>query len=191
MKRLPTTFSPRFLGATPLKSFTIAALLSIGLLSTTSAEVYRTVDAHGNVTYTDSKPLSKKHKVEEVKLRKTNTASSVKMPAKEVKEDKKPKKGYDTVRIVTPSHDSTIPPGQLDVVVQVFLKPSLKVGHKLKLMLNGKPYKTAAATSFNLNKLHRGSTILQAIVVNANGKQVARSKPVTMHVKRHSAKFNN
>ncbi|TNE95394.1 MAG: DUF4124 domain-containing protein, partial [Gammaproteobacteria bacterium] len=154
-----------------------------------SAEVYKTVDEQGNVTYTDTPPSDDKS-AEPVKLPAINTQPGLQPQASN---GKKPAEhsGYKEVSILAPAQDATIPPGQLNVVVQVFLEPALKAGHRVQLLHNGQAYgEPAYATSFSIDSLIRGEHSLKAQVVDENGAVIAQSSSVTIHVKRASIQNN-
>ncbi|TNE91371.1 DUF4124 domain-containing protein [Porticoccus sp.] len=163
----------------------IALTLACTIAQPALAEVYKTVDEDGNITYTDN-PTAKEGKVEEVKLPAINTQPALKTKAE------KPKKsdtgnGYKEVSILSPAQDATIPPGQLNVVVQVFMEPALQPGHRIQLFHNGQPYGEAAyATSFSIDELIRGEHNVQVRVIDTKGNSVATSDKVTFFVKRAS-----
>ncbi|WP_461480586.1 DUF4124 domain-containing protein [Porticoccus sp.] len=153
-----------------------------------AAQVYKTVDEQGNVTYTD-KPPSDDNTAEPVDLPAINTQPALQPRPAESK--KTAEIGYKEVSILAPAQDATIPPGQLNVVVQIFLEPALKPGHRVQLLHNGSPYgEPAYATSFSIDSLIRGEHSLQAQIIDENGAVVAQSGSRTIHVKRASA-LNN
>ncbi|WP_461517384.1 DUF4124 domain-containing protein [Porticoccus sp.] len=154
-----------------------------------SAEVYKTVDDQGNVTYTDNPPSDGKT-VEPVDLPAINTQPGLQPPASARKKPAE-NSGYADVSILAPAQDATIPPGQLNVVVQIFLEPALKAGHRVQLLHNGQAYgEPAYATSFSIDSLIRGEHTLKAQVVDENGAVIAQSGSVTIHVKRTSIQNN-
>lgn len=163
--------------------FALALLCAITM--PTLADVYKTVDEDGNVTFTDN-PASGKGKVEEVKLPAVNTQPAINTKAKK-SEKSASTSGYSEVSILSPAQDATIPPGQLNVVVQVFMDPALQPGHLIQLLHNGQPYGEAAyATSFSIDQLIRGEHSVQAQVVDESGNAIASSGTVTFYVKRAS-----
>jgi hypothetical protein len=150
--------------------------------------VYRVIDAQGRVSYTDTPP--KDGKAEPVTLRETNT-----QPAMEPSKAAPPPTDaaatpYTRVEIVSPENDSTVPPGQLNVVVQLQLEPALQAGHKVQFYLDEAPQGPAAATTaITLGDLYRGSRTIRATVIDASGAPVAQSNRVVIHVKRPSVNF--
>ena len=98
-----------------LRTLVLIALLlplpALLLPQTVSAEIYKTVDEHGNVVYTDN-PKGKK--AEEVKLQRTNIQPPVKVTSKPASKPKRKQgaPGSYTLSINSPSDGSHIPPGQ-------------------------------------------------------------------------------
>jgi hypothetical protein len=96
---------------------------------------------------------------------------------------------YTRIEITSPVNDSTIPPGQLNVGVQLQLEPALQPDHRVQFYLDDEPQGPAAATTaITLSDLYRGSRSIHAAVVDANGVRVAQSNSVVIHVKRRSVK---
>ncbi|MBK8133351.1 MAG: DUF4124 domain-containing protein [Gammaproteobacteria bacterium] len=149
--------------------------------------IYRVIDAQGKVSYTDTPP--KDGTAEPVTLKEVNTqpamdARKVPVPAPDAATNP-----YTRIEIASPANDSTIPPGQLSVVVQLQLEPALQPGHMVQFYLDGKPQgPAAAATAITLDELYRGSRAIHAAIVDAKGTQVAQSNSVVIHVKRPSVK---
>lgn len=150
--------------------------------------IYRVIDAQGKVSYTDTPP--KDGTAEPVTLKEVNT-----QPAMEARKAQAPAPDaaaspYTRIEIASPANDSTIPPGQLSVVVQLQLEPALQPGHRVQFYLDGKPQgPAAAAIAITLNDLYRGSRTIHAAIVDAKGAQVAQSNSVVIHVKRTSVKL--
>jgi len=165
----------------------VAAGLALGMSTASAAtEVYRVVDSEGRVTYTDSPAPDTPS--EPVELPPLNTREPVELPveAEPLESEESAAVPYTRSRIVQPKQDQTIPPGQLDLVVQLELEPRLQTGHLVKLFHNGKPVgDPLSGTSFVLTDLIRGQHQVWAEVVDAQGKRRAKSDPVTFHVKRY------
>ena len=171
------------------KSKTAIALLTLMLSLTVAAQVYRTVDEKGNVKYTDQPPANDTS-AEELTLPSINTQPAV-APKKPTRSSQSEEVSYKDIVILSPAQDSTIPPGQLEVVVQVYLEPALRSGHRVQLRHNGQPHGPAVpATSFVIDSLIRGAHTLQAQVVDNTDNPIGQSDTVTIHVKRHSILHN-
>jgi hypothetical protein len=160
------------------------------IVSNSSAEpIYRVVDEQGRVIYTDSPPSHEKS--EQIKLPKTNTQPAV-VPRPQLDKGTSIATSdarYSTIAITQPVENATIPPGQLDVIIQIELVPQLQPGHLIKLYHNNVPIgMPEAATSYSLGNLFRGQHQVRAEILNANGKMVAKTQTVTFHVKRYRPK---
>ena len=149
-----------------------------------SAEtVYRQVDAQGNITFSDQATPG----AEAITLRKAQTIAPPPIGAfrpEPVGKQKAPA-GYDRLAIISPRHDETIVgAAQGNFNVRVDLKPALRAGDSLVLLLNGERAQRARTTRFTFSNLHRGAHTLQVAISNAEDKVIQRSATVTVHVKR-------
>lgn len=166
------------------------AILSCTALAVAAEQtVYRVIDAQGKVSYTDTPP--KDGSAEPVILKEVNT-----QPAMEARKATAPAAEaaatpYTRIEITSPANESTIPPGQLNVVVQLHLEPALQPGHMVQFYLDDKPQGSAAATTaITLGNLYRGSRTIYATIVDVNGARVAQSNNVVIYVKRPSVKMH-
>ena len=149
--------------------------------------IYRVIDAQGKVSYTDTPP--KDGSAEPIILKEVNTQPAMDTRKTDAPAAEAAATPYTQIEITSPANDSTVPPGQLNVVVQLQLEPVLQPGHRVQFYLDDKPQGPAAATTaITLGDLYRGSRSIHATVVDANGARVAQSNSVVIHVKRHSVK---
>ena len=165
-------------------------ILGFSLAFSALAEVYRIVDEEGKVTFTDKPPHGASTK-EKVHLPTANIQPALKTaPVVKTVEDEID--GYHEIAILTPTQDTTIPPGQETVAVQVNLKPTLKAGHLIQLLFSGQPYGLpTATTSFSIGSLIRGENSVQVQVIDTEGNVIGHSNTVTIHIKRGSALHPN
>ncbi len=168
----------------------LAAVLIVGLALSGAAnagKVYKIINPDGSVTYTDTPPADNQ-KTETLDLPPINEQTAVAPKAKQpdsAESDESEFSGYRELRIVAPENDATIPPGQETVQVRASLSPGLQPNHRLQLYFDGKPYGTASSSLDGiLSALYRGSHTLQAAVLDPNGDQLIKSRPLTIHVKR-------
>jgi gamma-glutamyltranspeptidase len=165
-------------------------ILSFSLVFSASAEIYRIVDEDGKVTFTDNPPHDVPTK-EKVHLPTANIQPALK-PAPAVKAVEEETGRYQEIVILAPTQDTTIPPGQETMTVQVGLKPLLKAGHLIQLLLSGQPYGLPTATmSFRIDALIRGENTVQVQVIDTEGRVIGLSNTTTIHVKRGSALHPN
>ncbi|MDV6318203.1 DUF4124 domain-containing protein [Chromohalobacter sp. HP20-39] len=165
--------------------------LSVSLAQATP--VYRSVDAQGNVTFSD-RPIGEKVEVGPVNTVPSRPVTST-QDVGEAREA--PAAGeaeasaftpYERLRITAPANESTLPTGAAgDTQVSVAIVPALRDAHRLRLMVDGEVRQAAQqATTFSLNDLVRGEHTLRAEVIDAEGRVLQRSAPVTLYVQRAS-----
>ncbi len=152
------------------------------------AEIYKSTDADGNVTYSDQPDKS----AEPVDVRDINAIPAVKTPEPDKKAVDSPSTvqktvTYRSVRIVEPADDAGIGHGPGDFTVRANSKPKLAKGHVLQLYMDGKAYGDANTTgSFALTNINRGTHKLKVSVINADGKTLKSSKAIKVNVFRPS-----
>ena len=155
---------------------------------TASKGIYRTVDADGNVVFTDNPPDKKR--AEEVKVGPTNTMDS---PPPERRAEPRgdappeppplPDTGYETVSITAPDAGANLRiPQDNPIRVQVSLLPSLKSGHQLVILDNGTPLEGTVMDFPN-----PGEHTLVAQVRDRQGEVLIESEPVLFYVMRTTA----
>lgn len=161
-------------------------LICIMIPSLLQAQVYRSVDKDGNVTYSD-KPSKGSVEVEVKELETVKPLETA--PPIADKKDNKPAAVYSGIEITSPQDDVSIRENTGNVSVTVSLNPNLKNGHKLVLYLDGEEYASGTTTNFQLQNIDRGSHQLRAAVQNAEGRLLISSKSITFHLHRFSALF--
>ena len=167
----------------------LAGLTLLSASSLYASGVYRVIDENGEVTFTDSPPANVK--AETVDLPATNIASPSIPPKKEGKdgdENTDEEVAYTSARLIQPKNKATIPPGQLEVTVQIELKPSLQSGHLVQLYIDGqKQGSPSASKTFTVTSLNRGQHRVYAKIIGADKKSRTTTQTVTFHVKQHSS----
>lgn len=168
-----------------LSSLTTALLFTLAISPVVMAEVYKVVDKEGKVTYTDKPPAPGTGNP--VNLPPINTRPGIEPPPPEEQIPAAEISEYRRVAIVQPQAGITIPPGQLDLVIQVGIEPALQPGHLVEILMNGRSLgRPAAATSMRIENLERGTHRIEAIIINAEGRRIAASQSVEFFVKRAS-----
>lgn len=169
-----------------LTGFGGAMLSSLNSLPASAEIIYRIENKDGSVVFTDTPPANQQ--AETVELSPTNTQPRLVAPKATEVVAKPDSSRYTRVALVQPTNDLTIPPGQLDVVVQVALEPELQESHRIQFVMDGRVQgKPVAATSISIGNLVRGTHTIRAQVVDQNNAVIASSGTATIHVKRHSA----
>ena len=154
------------------------------------ADVYRSVDADGNVTYSDT-PHSGAEKIE-VKdpTIVPSTRSQIKLGPEKSAKRAVP---YKTIAIASPANDETIR-NVRTVRVQGRLSPGLQTsfGHRVQILFNGAPVsEPGVSLSATLNDVDRGAHTLQLVVVDSRGSEVARSAASTFFLHQNSIQRAN
>jgi len=177
------------LNNTPSRSLNGALVAALLLLafgqSAAHAEIFKSIDKHGRVVYTDRPSPSSKNSAVELPSLNTQppiqTTTATRRPAAEAAPT------Y-TVQIVTPAEQAQIPMGQHQVPVSLQLTPPLSANHSVQLYLDGQPFGAPGhSAQLMLDNLHRGEHTLQAAVLDQQGKELNRSGSVLFYVQRPSA----
>jgi hypothetical protein len=157
-----------------------------------SAQIYKTTDKQGNVTYSDTPPNGTAS--EEVQLQQVNTTppppdrpKPLSRPAPE-----EPAATDYQLTITAPPNETTIPMGPGNFSVSATVSPSLAQGRLLQLYLDGSPWgDPQASTSWSLTNVLRGAHDLTVGVIDTEDTQLASSEPVRVYVLRPSINFKN
>lgn len=156
----------------------IALLLAFATL-TAHAELFKSVDENGNVTYTD-KGGSKTKPVDPPGLTSYSTPNKHKASAPAAQppaaEEKKPTV-YSAVKITAPQPNEALRENSGDVTVKIESTPALDLaaGHKLVVLLDGKATGNAGGGEVKLSNVDRGEHQLVAQIVDAKGKVLKSS----------------
>lgn len=160
-----------------------------------AAEAWRSVDAEGNVEYSDM-PRPGAVRIElpapRVVLPRVPDAVEAEPPpvsgnatAREIPRNAV---AYSAIAIVDPANDDTLRDNGGNLIVSVSLEPPLQkqFGHRLQLLLDGEIYSTGAVSNFALTEIDRGTHTVQATVLGIDDAPLATSQPVSFHLHRTS-----
>ena len=149
-----------------------------------SGTVYKQINPDGSVTYSD-KPLPDS---KEVKVPKGTEYTPPKVPDFTPYSPPKPEKKfeYDVFTLTSPANDESIWDNTGNVTATVSSKPSLRFGHSIEFLLDGKPVAKGGATSHQFLNVDRGTHQITAQIVDQED-QILASSSVTFHMKRHTA----
>ena len=168
-----------------MASLRVRQILLVCLLLTwcglTAAQVYKTVDENGRVTYTNT-PGDKP--AEKVDIAEPNTMEPVQTRTP-LPQDRKPTavpSSYE-VTITSPSNDMHLNPGEWNLAIQVATVPDLDSSHRVQITDNGAVVSNEG-TAATISNILRGSHIIQAQVMDAGGRILGSSEPVTVYVHR-------
>lgn len=175
-----------------LKTILVMTLISTGF-PLAHGEIYKIVDDSGKVTFTDIPPNGSGASDKKVQLGEPNTQLPIAIPEKTLQSTgyEIPVVKYQFVKIIQPSNNTTIPPGQLEVVIQASSQPSLQTGHLLRVLYDGQPVAPPAeTTSVTIRDLYRGAHQVKAQIVDDKHRVLIESNAVTIHVKRPTKLIN-
>lgn len=182
-----------------LLMFSAVLATTAGIAGLHAATIYKTVDADGNVTFTDSPPADQES--EKIELRPINTQSATlppkpeitagkQKPASTAEEEQVQEVPYTVSRLVQPLQDSTVPTGQMEVAVKMNLVPTLQAGHSIVFYHNESAENPPGkSTGITLRNLSRGEHTVYAEVWDANSKIKAKTQKVTFYVQRYHPKM--
>ena len=165
----------------------IHALVLLGLIVTSNcwAQIYKTVDEYGQVTYTDQPPQNEKS--EEVDLPHLNTEPAAKTRQTATTHTNTPTqhKSY-SLRITSPREKAKIAPSTTYLGVQASLTPNVVEGLSVQWFVdgekNGKPKKSLVSSVY-LDPATRGERAIQAkLIDDESGKVIASSARVSIFV---------
>jgi hypothetical protein len=157
------------------------------LAQTVQADVYKTINADGEVVFTDVPTAG----AEPVKLPGLSTykpAPAVVQHGRALvagdaeDDDEGP---YESLKVTAPEDDATIWDNQGIATLSLALEPALltKSGHQVQYFLDGKAYgKPLPRLSRTYRDIDRGTHTLSAAVVDVEGNAVISADPVTVHL---------
>ncbi|NIN61131.1 MAG: DUF4124 domain-containing protein [Gammaproteobacteria bacterium] len=152
------------------------------------AEVYRSVDEDGNITYSD-KPTEGAEKIKKQDVQTIDTPNIPQFKYTPSREQAAEKPAvYNSIAITSPENNTAVRENAGNVTVNVSIKPDLKTayGHSLSLTMDGKEVGAGRSRTFSLSNIDRGTHTLVARVKGSNGQVIIESDPVTITVLRYS-----
>lgn len=165
-------------------------LLLVLLTGVAHAAVYKTV-RDGEVIYSDQPTPG----AEKLKLPELPSYKPPPLPRSTSATRPVPSGGeYDSMVILSPANDTTVRNNLGVIQVQVKLEPALKSRskHRIQYYLDGQPHGPPIENSgITFSNIVRGEHTISAGVVDADGNELIRTEPVTVHVKRESKLIEN
>ncbi len=159
------------------------------------ADIYKTIDANGNVTYSD-RPSANATVISLPKANTTSATPTATPPssseaqsttseevASALSGDKKDgRKPYTKFAIASPADQESIQ-NQPILNVSLEVEPTLQAGDVIQVYVDGAPMGNAShATEFNLTIPYRGTHILSAILFDKDMHVMAKSNSITIYV---------
>ena len=160
-------------------------LLSVSV----AAEVYRQVDAQGNVTYTDEP--SGQSPAEKVKIRPITTVTlpkpeAVREPEQLREKVQKEGSAYSRVGFIAPGDEQAFYSGSGNVSFQVSSSPGLQRGHKYEVTLDGQPVGQSEEGTVTVHNIDRGTHQAGVGIVDRSGITIKTGETIRFTVHRPS-----
>lgn len=151
--------------------------------------VYRTVDEDGRVTYTDRPPANNEDE-SEARLPHINAVPETPTRSQSQRQSRERPTEQQELRyepnIISPTPESSVPPGQRDLSITVALDRDLRDGHFLAYYLNGELLTETRERQFVVQEIVRGTHQIDVEVLAPDGSVLGSASPVTVYVHRTS-----
>lgn len=167
----------------------IIAFFALVLFCSAQAEIYKTVDKNGAVSFSDKPTRSKNtSSTEKVEVKEVNSTPAVTLRSITAPTNTEQAVRY-KISITSPSDGADIGNNQRHLTIAVATTPGLAEGLRLQAISNGQRFgdQTVQGNSITLNNITPGEQQLQAQIVDINGKVIANSSTVTVNVHRAQA----
>lgn len=163
----------------------LLALLLLPLIA--QGEIYKWQDSDGRWHYSDTpRPGAVQLDLPPVQTY-APPAGEHQVQALPRQQERKPGLRYARAAIASPAPESTVRNATGEVGVVLVLEPSLRDGHRVRLLLDGQPAaEPVASTAFTLVNVDRGEHQLEAEVLDARGRVLARAGPQIFYMHRPS-----
>ena len=162
----------------------LTALLSASL-SAPAGEIYRHVDADGNVTYSDEPMDDDSQPMDLAPLPEVSLpdGSNRSRQSTSTRNEEKSAGPYDRVVINRPEHDSAFWRGGGTVNIQAGSEPSLNRRHAYELEFDGERERRSRTGTFTLQNVDRGTHSIRVHIIDADGDTIESSETVrfTLH----------
>jgi len=166
----------------------VAAFFCVGGGSL-SAQIYRSVDAEGNVVFTDA-PAADSSPVELAPASTYTPPEYTSTPDENPGSSSVPAQAfYSSIKIVQPAAEETVRDNAGNIAVRIELEPELldEAGHRVQFFLDGEPIgEPSSGPITNLANVDRGDHQVEAAVIDVTGKEILRSSPVRFFLQRYS-----
>jgi len=161
--------------------------------SAAAVPVWRWVDENGTTHYSD-RPVEGAERIE---LESAQSFPSARPPPprptpRSGEQERPVAARYRSVDVVSPEEQETLWNIGSTLDVQVALDPPLQQGHRMDVYLDGQRQNIEATSStFIVPEVWRGMHTLQAVVLDSNGQELARSPQVSFMVQQTSIQNPN
>jgi hypothetical protein len=166
--------------------------LTLSLLASTYAiaEIYKTVDKNGRVTFSDTPPANTNAKP--IELKSINTTPPPTAMPNPVTQDTsnlntQAAQAYD-VQIIAPTNGTTLMVNDRSVLISVSVNQNLQNDDVFAYKIDGNIIAKTTEFSFTLSEPPRGEHVLTVDVIDKEDKSLAQSNAITLLVMRPLAK---
>jgi hypothetical protein len=178
-------------------------LITFSFVMTTSpltAQVYKTVDEDGNVTYTDQPPKDGSKPIELrpisiIEAPTYETAPRADEAAAEGEDGKKMslkylRKNYQDFAIVSPRPEESVWHPDGPVAVAWNARYQLQIGMKVTVYMDGNKQVTTTDQIIPISDLDRGEHTVTAELTDSRNRKIATAQPVTFFIQRPGLNTN-
>ena len=154
------------------------------------AEMYKWVDADGNVNYSDRPQTATGdgEEITEITIPQVNTADSVDTSILRESSSAQPdQNGNTSIKITRPQDDEAIRQNEGNMLINVAVKSQAR-NPTIVIYVDGSEVSRGSATSVALRNVDRGTHIITAELISPEGKVIKSAVPVTFHLLRYSAR---
>jgi len=153
--------------------------------SSNAHQLYRHVSPNGEVYFTDQpSPDSVPVEISPVNV---IPALPPSVTPPETEKSETTLASYKYFNILSPTEDQGVRANNGNMIINLSLQPALKLGHTIKLKIDGedgKLVKSGESLTVDLFNVSRGLHTVQAFVLHDNGNMLMHAEPVNFHVLR-------
>ena len=167
----------------------LVAFLASATMQSGLAQIYKTVDKDGNVSFTDTAPKDGSKPVELPPISVIETPE-YQVKAKQVDENGEQQKSLRTLRseyrdfaITSPTPEDSVWAPEENVTVSWSTGKPLLKGMRVKVAIDGKEQPPATSNLVAVPPLDRGEHTAAATLVDADGRVIAKAETVTFYVR--------
>jgi hypothetical protein len=162
-------------------------LFALAGTGASAAPAWTWVDANGTVHFSD-RPVPGARQIELASAQSFNSQLPARAARAEPQAAATPAAPYQSIEIASPAEQETLWNIGAVLTVRVSFDPPLQPGHSFDLVYDGQRRNlTATSPSVTLREVFRGQHTLQAVVLDANGRELMRSPARTFYVQQTSA----
>ncbi len=166
------------------------AIFSIIALNPLFAQVYKTVDADGNVSYTDRPPAegAKPVVLAPISVIEVPVYAGKAISNKAANEEAEPslrdmRRNYRDFAIVAPRADESVWQSNAVINVAWSARYKLQPGMTVTISVNGQEYVTTTQRMIPVEGLERGAHTITAELKDLKNRKIATAKPVSFYVR--------